>query len=114
MPFKSISYLELWQPFCSAECNQLCNLGRVYPEEQSCEVILNLDQWFRRCLLKDFLSGAPATLLFSGTEAFMQFLKRASWETFMCSYMKFGPVVQEMSFKNISYLELWQPLCSVD
>ena len=29
-------------------------------------------------------------------------------------YMKLGPVVQEMSFKNISYLELWQPLRSVD
>ena len=29
----------------------------------------------------------------------------------MRSYMKFGPVVQkEMSFKDISYLELWQPL----
>ena len=29
--------------------------------------------------------------------------------------MKFEPVVQqEMSFKEISYLELWQPLCSVD
>ena len=28
---------------------------------------------------------------------------------------KFGPVVQEeMSFKDISYLELWQPLYSVD
>ena len=27
--------------------------------------------------------------------------------------MKFGPVVQEMSFKDISYQELWQPLCSV-
>ena len=23
--------------------------------------------------------------------------------------MKFGPVVQKMSFKDISYLELWQP-----
>ena len=31
--------------------------------------------------------------------------------TFMLSYMKFGPVVQEgMSFKDISYLELWQPI----
>ena len=29
-------------------------------------------------------------------------------------YMKFGPVVQEMSFKDISYLELRHPLCSVD
>ena len=29
--------------------------------------------------------------------------------------MKFGPVVQgDMSFKDISYLELWQPICSVN
>ena len=29
--------------------------------------------------------------------------------------MKFGQVVQEeMSLKDISYLELWQPLCSMD
>ena len=28
---------------------------------------------------------------------------------------EFGPVVQEeMQFNNISYLELWQPLCSVE
>ena len=28
----------------------------------------------------------------------------------MCSYMKFGPVVQqEIPFKDISYLELWLP-----
>ena len=27
--------------------------------------------------------------------------------------MKFGPVVHEMSFKDISYLQLWQPFCSV-
>ena len=24
------------------------------------------------------------------------------------------PVVQEMLFKEISYLELWQPICSMD
>ena len=30
-------------------------------------------QWFRSCLLKYFLSGALATLLFSGAESFMQF-----------------------------------------
>ena len=34
--------------------------------------------------------------------------------SFKLSYMKFGPVVQEKSFKDISYLELWQPPCSVD
>ena len=33
----------------------------------------------------------------------------------MGSYMKFGQMVkEEMLFKDISYLELWQPLCSVD
>ena len=26
MSFTDISYLELWQPFCSAECNHLCIL----------------------------------------------------------------------------------------
>ena len=42
MPFKGISYLELWQPFCSAERNHLCNSDRGYQEEQYSEVILNL------------------------------------------------------------------------
>ena len=74
MLFKGIFYLELWQPFCSAERNNLCNFGRGYPEEQFLEIILNLGQWFRRrCLLKDFLSGALASLVFSGAEPFMQF-----------------------------------------
>ena len=36
--------------------NRLCNFGREYHEEQFCEIILNLDQWFKRkCCLKDFL-----------------------------------------------------------
>ena len=63
MSFKDTSYLELWLPFCSAEQNSLCNFGRGYYEEQFCEIILTLDQWFRRrCLLKIFLiwsSGGP-------------------------------------------------------
>ena len=45
MLFKDLSYLELWQPLCSVELNQLCNFGRVYHEEQFCEMILNLDHW---------------------------------------------------------------------
>ena len=72
MQFKGISYLELLQPFCSAEHNRLCNFGRGYYEEQFCEIILNWGQWFRRrCHLKDFLSGALAALLFIGAEPFM-------------------------------------------
>ena len=103
MPFKDISYLELWWPFCSANQNHLCNFGRGYYEEQFCEIILNLGQWFR-CRFKDFLSGALAALLFIRVEPFMQFWKRASLETFMWSYMKFGPVVQEeMLFKEKVY-----------
>ena len=73
MPFKGISYQELWQPFCSAERNHLCNFGRWYQEEQFCEIISDFGQWFRRCLLKDFLSGVLETLVFSGVEPFMQF-----------------------------------------
>ena len=45
-------YLELLQPFCSAEQNHLCCIGRGYPEERFCEIILNLGQWLRRCPLK--------------------------------------------------------------
>ena len=56
MSFKDISYLELWRPFCSVERNHLGNFCRGYYEEQFREIILNLDQWFRRrCLLKIFL-----------------------------------------------------------
>ena len=30
------------------------------------------------------------------------------------NYFEFGPVVQEMSFKDISYLELLRPICLVE
>ena len=56
MLFKGIFYLELQQPLCSVDRNHLCNFGRRYHEEQFCENIWNLDQWFRRkCRLKVFL-----------------------------------------------------------
>ena len=97
MKIKGISYLDLWQAF-------------VHPR-----ITIDLGQWFgRRCHLRYFLSGALSILLFSGAKPFKQFCKRASWGTFMCRYVKLGPVVQEMSFEDTSYLELWQPLCSVD
>ena len=64
MTFKDISYLELLQPFCSVEWNGLCNFGRGYHEKQSCEIILNLDQWFRRGFcLNDFLCRALTVLV---------------------------------------------------
>ena len=62
MSFKDISYLELWQPLSSADQNHLLNFGKEYHEEQFCEIIMNLGQWFMRCCLKDFLSGALAAV----------------------------------------------------
>ena len=56
MWFKNSSYLELSRPFCLVERNHLCNFSRGYYEEQFCEIILNLDQFFKRiCRLKIFL-----------------------------------------------------------
>ena len=114
MPFKGIPYLDIWQPFCSAECYCLCNFARGYYEEQFCEIILNLGQWFRRCCLKDFLSGALAALLFGGGNNLCNFKRghhRHSCEVIWNLDQWFK---EEMSFKDISYLELWQPFCSVD
>ena len=74
MLFKGISYLELWQPLLFSGVEPLFNFSRGYYEEQFCEIILNLGQWFRRrCCLKYFLSGALAAFLFSGGEPIMQF-----------------------------------------
>ena len=71
--FKDISYLELWQPVCSVEQNHLCNFYRGHYQEHFCEIILNLNQWFKRCHLKDFLSRALVALMLSGAELFVQF-----------------------------------------
>ena len=57
----------------------LCNFGRRHHENQFCEIILNLDQWFRkRSHLKYFLSRALVALLCIGEEPFVQFWYRVS------------------------------------
>ena len=76
-----MSYLELWWLLCSVEPSHLCNFDRMHHKEQFCEIILNLDQGFRRCHLKDFLSRALVTLVVSGAEPFMLSWKRASCGT---------------------------------
>ena len=73
MPFKDISYLELWHPLCSVEQNHSCNFDTKHHKEKFFDIILNLNHWFRRrCLLKDFLSRALMVLKFSRGEQFMQ------------------------------------------
>ena len=56
MLFKGISYLELWQPFCSEERNHLQILVEGIQRN-------NLE----------LLSGALVALLLGGEEPFMQF-----------------------------------------
>ena len=51
--------------------NSLSNFGRGQHEEHFCEIILNVDQWFRRRHLKHFLSRALADLLFGVAKPFM-------------------------------------------
>ena len=51
MLFKKSSFFSsAWWPFCSAEQIHLRNFGRGH-EEHFCELIINLEQWFRRCPL---------------------------------------------------------------
>ena len=49
-------------------------------------------------------------MLFSLAEPSDQFLVEGNIGPFLLNYFNFGPVVQEISFEDISYLELWQPL----
>ena len=55
-------FKDLWQHLCSVDWNHLCNIGRRHHEKQSSEIIVNVDQWFRKCRLKVILiwsSGSP-------------------------------------------------------
>ena len=57
MPFKDISYLELWPPFCSVEWNHLCNLGRGYPKGAFCNTFdhdINLPFVIKIFILSNF------------------------------------------------------------
>ena len=109
MSFKDISYLELSQLLWSADQSHLCNFGRRYYEIQFCEIIMNLDQWFRRkSCLKVFLiwiSGSPfvrrsVTICAISVEGIM---RNNSVKLF-----EFGSVVQEMLFKRFL---IWSSGC---
>ena len=100
MPFKYISYLELWRPFCSKEQIQLCNFSRGYHEEELCEITLNLDQRFRRIMSFKVISYLELWWSFCLAE------RNHLCNCGRCrSYFEFGPVVQ-MSFKDNYFLEL--------
>ena len=75
MSFKVISNLALWWPLLQRSRTFCAILVEgIMQEEQFCEIILILDQWFRRrCHLKYFLSGALVALVLVGAELCMQF-----------------------------------------
>ena len=72
--FKDISYLVVWRLLCSVERKHLCHFGKGHYEEHFCEIILNSDQWFRRCCLKGFLSTALVALRLGRVEPFCAIL----------------------------------------
>ena len=73
MSFHDISCLEPWQLVCSMGWNNLCNFCRERHEKQFCEIILNLDQWLRRCHLRTRFILSSCGQLFSGPEPFVEF-----------------------------------------
>ena len=64
--------------------------------------------------LRRFLSKALAALC-SVERNYLWNCGRRHHEEQLCEIIfEFGPVVHEMFFKDISYLELWQPFCSAE
>ena len=48
----------------SSRADHLCNFGTGHYEEHFYEIILNLDQWFRRCCLEVFpIKSSGATFV---------------------------------------------------
>ena len=94
-----------------------------------CEIILNLDQWFRRrCHVKYFLSTASSALLFGGVVPFVQFWWRAFCSVEQAHLCNCGKRHYKQHFCEITlnvdqwyrrrclkyfYLLLWWPFCLV-
>ena len=96
------------------ERNLFCNFGRRHLQEQFCEIILNLDQWVRRrCSLKIFLIWSDGGPFVQCSGTICAILVKGIMRNNSVNYFEFGPVVQE-EMSNISYLELWHTLCSVE
>ena len=88
MPFKDIFYLELLWSSRSVERNGLCNFSKGHYEEHFCEIILNLDLWFRGCHFKIFL--VYSSIYSNFAEGIIRKIS--------VNYFEFRPVVQEMPF----------------
>ena len=110
-----MTHLELWRPCCSVKRNHLFNFERGHHEEQSCEDIRNLDQWFRsRCCLKIFLiwsSGGPFVQQ-SGT--ICAIIVEGIMKNIHVKSINLDQWFRSSIVWKISYLEVWRPSCSVE
>ena len=72
MSFKAISYLALWRPLLQRS-GTICAILEegIMQEEQFCEIILNMGQWFRRRFHLKNLIWSSGDLVFVGEEQFM-------------------------------------------
>ena len=65
-------------------------------------------------LFKRFLIWSSGTPPVQWSETIYAILKESIMWYIHVKLYEIWNSVQEMTFKDISYLELWQPLCSVD
>ena len=89
-------YFELWWPFCSAERNQFCNVGRGILKEHSWKIISKpIYRFKRRCLLSKLLTDAwqstPFLFLALAAILFRNFGKGALEKHFSEIVLKSGP-----------------------
>ena len=98
LPFKVSSFLELWQPFCSAERNHLCNFYRMRYEKTFCEINLNLGH----------VSGGDVVLMISFLE-----LWHPSFSVEQ-NHLSLGmgfPTMWYVRLANLQYVKSDQSLC---
>ena len=107
MLFKDVSHQNLWQPLYLAEQNHLCNFGKIPREDQFCEFFfLNLTSGSGGDVIKRFFYLELWWPFCSANKAISAIFVKGIMRNNSVNYFEFGSVVQEMSFKGISYLEL--------
>ena len=107
MSFKDISYLELWRPFGSAEKTICVIFVRGHYQEQFCEIILYLGQWFR-CRLKTFYLELWRLLHLAKWNHLCNFGRSHYEEQFCKIILNLNQWFRRCRFKDYSYLKLWR------
>ena len=92
-------------------CSYLYGKKSIFPQSRE-KLITNKTATFARFVsLTRFLLAAPLISEWNHLRNFGSVSRR----TILLNYFEFRPGFQEeMSFKDIAYLKLWQPLCSME